>query len=215
MTEAEWLECRDPQKMLDFLRGKASNRKLRLFLVASCLRALEHFYLPELQEAVEWGELYTDGHATEEDLAPARETVVVWMGEMCETLNNLAGAVAFTVNRGALNVEAGQEAVRLITAMYQVGIEDSSGQEDYPAQCHFLRDLFAFRPVFLDPAWLTPSVKAVAQGLYEAHRFEDLPILADALEEAGCASREVLEHCRSPGPHVRGCWVVDLILGKG
>jgi len=61
----------------------------------------------------------------------------------------------------------------------------------------------------------TPAVLHLAQAIYDDRAFDQLPILADALQEAGCTSREVLDHCRSPGPHVRGCWVVDLILGKG
>jgi hypothetical protein len=67
----------------------------------------------------------------------------------------------------------------------------------------------------LDPAWRTPAVLQLAQALYDDRAFDQLPILADALEEAGCTSRDVLDHCRGPGPHVRGCWVVDLVLGKG
>jgi hypothetical protein len=71
-----------------------------------------------------------------------------------------------------------------------------------------------FRPVAVDPFWLTPSVVAVAQSIYEDRRFEDMPILADALEEAGCHDADILAHCRSEGPHFRGCWAVDLLLGK-
>ena len=65
-----------------------------------------------------------------------------------------------------------------------------------------------------DPSWLTSTVLALAGGIYEERAFDRLPILADALMDAGCANDDVLNHCRSDGPHVRGCWVVDLILGK-
>src|SRR5262245_46122343 len=80
-----------------------------------------------------------------------------------------------------------------------------------------LRCLFGelFRPITFDPTWRTPAVLHLAQSIYDDQAFDQLPILADALEEAGCASRELLDHCRSPGPHVRGWWVVDLALGKG
>jgi hypothetical protein len=71
-----------------------------------------------------------------------------------------------------------------------------------------------FRPVAFDPAWRTPNVTAIAQTIYEDRRFEDMPILADALEEAGCTSADILDHCRQPGEHARGCWLVDLILEK-
>ena len=69
-------------------------------------------------------------------------------------------------------------------------------------------------PVSLDPSWLTPTVKALASAIHEENVFDRMPILADALEDAGSTNQEVLAHCRQPGVHVRGCWVVDLILGK-
>jgi hypothetical protein len=62
--------------------------------------------------------------------------------------------------------------------------------------------------------WNCGTVVKLAQGIYEDRRFEDLPILADALEEAGCQEQSVLDHLRGPGPNVRGCWPLDLILGR-
>jgi hypothetical protein len=84
-------------------------------------------------------------------------------------------------------------------------------------QAALLRDIFGplpFRPVTLDPSWLTPTVTALAQGIYQDRTFNDLPILADALEEADCTSHDLLPHLRGPGEHVRGCWALDLLLGK-
>jgi hypothetical protein len=74
-----------------------------------------------------------------------------------------------------------------------------------------------FRPVTVDPGWLRWSwgtVPAIARHIYEDRAFHDLPILADALEDAGCGDGDILAHCRCAEPHGRGCWVVDLILGK-
>jgi hypothetical protein len=74
-----------------------------------------------------------------------------------------------------------------------------------------------FRPITVDPAcmsWHNATVPAIAQRIYDERTFHDLPILADALEEAGCINPDILAHCRGGGEHVRGCWVVDLILGK-
>ncbi|HEY1378110.1 MAG TPA: hypothetical protein VGF55_15015 [Gemmataceae bacterium] len=74
-----------------------------------------------------------------------------------------------------------------------------------------------FRPVAVDPAWLAwnhGTVPAIARRVYDERAFHDLPILADALEDAGCTDADILAHCRQGGEHVRGCWVVDLILGK-
>ena len=65
-----------------------------------------------------------------------------------------------------------------------------------------------------DPRWRTEHTVGIAAKMYEDRDFAALPILADALEEAGCDSDTILTHCREPGVHVRGCWVVDLVLGK-
>jgi hypothetical protein len=83
-------------------------------------------------------------------------------------------------------------------------------------QCHLLRDIFGnpFRPVCVDSAWLASTVLSLATGIYQERAFDRMPILADALQDAGCDNEDILNHCRQPGEHVRGCWVVDLLLGK-
>ncbi|MBX9585326.1 MAG: hypothetical protein K2X87_33890 [Gemmataceae bacterium] len=92
----------------------------------------------------------------------------------------------------------------------------SSGDHD-PEQCAWLRCIFGnpFRPVVFDPEWRTSTVVALARGMYEGRDFAPMPVLADALQDAGCEHADILAHCRGNGPHVRGCWVVDLVLGKG
>ncbi|MBA4192544.1 MAG: hypothetical protein C0467_31640 [Planctomycetaceae bacterium] len=80
-----------------------------------------------------------------------------------------------------------------------------------------VRDVFGnpFSLLTADAAWLTSTVLALAAGIYESRDFSAMPILADALQEAGCGNDDILTHCRDAnGVHVRGCWVVDLILGK-
>lgn len=79
------------------------------------------------------------------------------------------------------------------------------------------RDIFSnpFRPVAFDPSWRTSTAVGLAQSMYESRAFDRMPILADALQDAGCTNEDVLSHCRDPKQvHVRGCWVVDLLLGK-
>ena len=80
-----------------------------------------------------------------------------------------------------------------------------------------LRDIFGnpFRPVSINSTCLTSTVRGLAEGIYAERAFDRMPILADALEDAGCDNADILAHCRGDGPHVRGCWVVDLVLGKG
>jgi hypothetical protein len=87
------------------------------------------------------------------------------------------------------------------------------------AQTLLLREVFPnpFRPMQIDRAWLSwndGTIPKLAQAIYDERRFADLPILGDALEEAGCTDADILAHCRGGGEHVRGCWVVDLLLGK-
>jgi hypothetical protein len=86
----------------------------------------------------------------------------------------------------------------------------------FPAVATLIRCVFGnpFRPVTLDPQWRTSTVVDLARGIYDDRAFDRMPILADALQDAGCDSADALDHCRGPGPHVRGCWVVDLVLGK-
>ena len=83
-------------------------------------------------------------------------------------------------------------------------------------QCQLLRDIFRnpFRPLTIDPRWLTSTVVDLATAIYQEKAFDRMPILADALTDAGCDNEEIIAHCRSAGPHVRGCWVVDLLLDK-
>jgi len=71
-----------------------------------------------------------------------------------------------------------------------------------------------FRPNTFSSDWRTDTAVTLAHSMYESGDFSVMPILADALQDAGCENEDVLNHCRSEGPHVRGCWVVDLVLGK-
>ena len=79
-----------------------------------------------------------------------------------------------------------------------------------------LRCIFGnpFRPVAFAPHWRSETAVSLATGIYDERAFDRLPILADALEEAGCDNADVLAHCRGDGPHARGCWVVDGVLGR-
>jgi hypothetical protein len=191
MTESEWLECTDPQKMLEFLRGKLSERKLLLFECACSRRVLNLMYDSVSQTAVERAEAFAEG---------------------C-----LSSPSLFQFGRLNLFVASPSKATRLAS---QVG---SSPESERPYQVLLLRDIFAnpFRHVSIEPTWQTPTVNRLAVAAYEERHLPSgeldtarLVILADALEESGCDSADILTHLRGPGPHVRGCWVVDLLLGK-
>jgi hypothetical protein len=95
------------------------------------------------------------------------------------------------------------------------GLANGTGEQH--EQARLTRCVFGnpFRPVTLSPSWITSTVDALARQMYESQDFSPMPILADALQDAGCDSDDVLSHCRGTGPHTLGCWVVDLVLGKG
>jgi hypothetical protein len=91
-----------------------------------------------------------------------------------------------------------------------------SGESENAALVTGLRDICGnpFRPVPVDPSWLTSDVLALASGIYSEGAFDRMPILADALQDAGYDNDDVLNHCRQPGEHTKGCWAIDLLLGK-
>jgi hypothetical protein len=206
MTEAEWLACTEPTPMLEFLRGKASDRKLRLFACACC-RRIWHLLVDEHnREVVEQTE------AGDERLSPPQAS-----HSEAITLSQLAVrfAIEALLEDRWVNVPA-----MCARAASGGGVDPNRMNVEMASQCCLLRDIFGplpFRPVAIDPAWLRwnhGTVPAVARRVYEDRAFNDLPILADALEDAGCTDADILAHCRSGGGHVRGCWALDLLLGR-
>jgi hypothetical protein len=213
VTEVEWLSCTNPHAMLAFLRGKASERQLRLFACACC-RDIWELITSELgRNAVEASEEYAAGRIRRKDLIERR-------AQAQRHESDLAHWAAMAASRP--EVAAGWVAHLAADARDRPGIHRSYAPtaKPSPRQCQHLRDIFGplpFRSVALDPAWLAWSggtVVNLAQAINDGRRFGDLPILADALEEAGCTDADILVHLRSPGPHVRGCWALDLLTGR-
>jgi hypothetical protein len=211
--------------MLDFLRGKSSDRKLRLFTVACC-RRIWHLLIDERSKhAVLVVERDADMTSRSEEVDVAfndSENAFRILEQITARHADAAGA-AHDLTAFCDDMTEKATSTALATANASGYLEDASDfayqkdvEVEYSHQCSLLRDIFGnlFRPVTLVPAWRTPAVVQLAKGIYDDRRFEDLPILADALEEAGCREQSVLDHLRSPGPHVRGCWPLDLILGR-
>jgi hypothetical protein len=230
MTEAEWLACACPRRMLDEHqwqlppRPAFSDRKLRLFACACCRQVWHQFTDPRSQQAVEVAEAYADGAATENQryrAANANQDL------HDENESNPEGLRLSLASSGCImpTIHANSLAWRY----ERVGVPPAE-------QAALLRDIFGnpFRPVatvrlgithwhvapdahVVSPPWMEwndGTIPRLARTIYDGRRFEDLPILADALEDAGCDNADILQHCRGPGPHTRGCWVVDLLLGK-
>jgi hypothetical protein len=211
MTEQEWLECADPQKMLEFLRGKASERKLRLFACAWCRSVWDLLVEDLFRAAVEAAERFADGLASRKDLAAAKKA----SGAALEG-HGLAGVSGPAYCALACAWSTTRTPVASAT-LYPMWVFTEEAQRKL--QASILRDLFGnpFRPVAVNPTWLAwnrGTVVKLAQDIYDQRDFDRLPILADALEEAGCTDADILTHCRGPGPHVRGCWPVDLALAR-
>jgi hypothetical protein len=286
MTEAEWLAATDPMPLLTFLRGRGSERKLRLFAVVVCRRVWHVFVDKRSRAAVETGERYADGEADAAELEAASAAAWDVKGEGLAVEDELRERDAPPRERKPLEVRLwGAEAAawpaaadtdraargsslvvqgiasREVEADYyrraweQPAVTEGSEDErelmssdpgvrqaafarflergerergemqerasaaqmrEEHAQCDLLRDIFGnpFRPVTADPAWLTPTALSLARQMYESRDFSAMSILADALQDAGCGDEAVLSHCRGDKPHVRGCWVVDVVLGK-
>ncbi len=201
MMEQEWLAWwAAPTRMLEHLRGKASDRKLRLFAVACCRGHRGRLHDERSRRAVLVAERFADRTASLAELKAAR--VEAW-----EAARELRTPETWAAAEAA-DLDA------------RFAAHTAAGQTGWARQRHLLHDLFGnpFRPSRLAPLWLRwngGTVVAMARGIYEGHAFEDLPFLADALEEAGCTDERILAHCRSRREHVRGCWVLDLLRGKG
>jgi hypothetical protein len=193
MTEAQWLTCDEPSDMLAFVANDLSPRKELMFVLA-CSRKIQ--LLPELEgkAQMELLERYAEGQVGREEL------------------ESLAPVLGFLVRR-----------LPGLASDYTQDWAVSAGEGRYAT--NVLRDLFnPFHPVAFDAQWLTWNegrIAHLAQAAYQTRCDDEsidrdrLLVLADAFEEAGCTDFNILDHLRGPGPHVRGCWALDMILGKG
>jgi hypothetical protein len=214
--------------MLEFLRGKGSDRKLRLFAVACCRRVWHLLADERSRTAVEVAEQYADGEATREELRIARDDGRAAHADTVTAVRGGAGHLslpaAYVAHRIARRkvVQAVRDAVAYCpsAASRSHSASDPHYKAAFSEQAVLLHDLFGplpFRPVTVPPdvlAWNDRLVVRLAGAIYDGRRWGDMPILADALLDAGCDNEELMAHCRGDGPHVRGCWAIDLILGK-
>jgi hypothetical protein len=229
MTESEWLTVADPEPMLTFLRseaGLASERKLRLFACACCRQIWD--LLPDRRGrvAVEVAESFADGRVSRLELATAVSAALRPAGQAAqEAYFAVYWAAKSRVGESVLNTcyaAAGAAGRSAPAAKQNPGAAYNNARDAATrGQADLLREIFGnpFRQApELDPAWLSwnnGTVRALAEAVYEDRDFDLLPVLADALEEAGCADADVLAHCRRGGKHVRGCWVLDLLRDAG
>ncbi len=224
MTEAESEAWGDNLRVQGFLQARERSRKARLFACACCRAVWGGLGPDRLRRAVEAAELYADGACTRKDMDRAHSMA-------CESALR---ARPHTMTRPPAHLAATPEEARLRLAAgaahphepFHVGqlrfltADEALAEASLP----ILRDLFGdpARPASLAPACRTAVAVSLAQAAYEQRELPSghleparLAVCSDALEEAGCTDAGILSHLRSAGPHVRGCWAVDLILGKG
>ncbi|HVS36989.1 MAG TPA: hypothetical protein VMS17_15620 [Gemmataceae bacterium] len=239
MTEEEWLRCEDPRPRADYLFDRANARKLRLWACACGREVIPLYENPLIGEVLNRFESVAEGNqsreeqqrplsqlqwAAEEEQAAGfyRAVAGIAHSQWIEMVKGYEGHFAL----GLLHLTAAQADSACPTAEWEGPTDpptDPNWRSIYSAargrQSALARDIFGnpFRPVAVDPAWLAwndGAIRRMAQAIYDNGAFNRLPLLADALEDAGCTDADILGHCRGGGEHVRGCWVVDLLLGK-
>ncbi len=203
MTEDQWRACTDPRAIHDYHRFKKDPRRFRLLTVACMRMALPPD--PLVTHVLDVAEGFADGVASRADFLAARKRV----RQAEKDKHPHAGLLG---RYGGVTDDA----------MEGLSVAVEKARRKYPTggkavECGLIRCIFGnpHRPTAFDPKWLTPTVVALAGGIDAERAFDRMPVLADALEEAGCDEAEILRHCRGVGPHARGCWVVDGLLGKG
>jgi hypothetical protein len=227
MTEAEWHECDDPDRIMAYLEECASERKLCLLCGACCRRVWHLLETESLRQAVDIFERFADGEIDDETFRVAGSTthpLSNYRDEMFSgQLREQVMWAAYALN-AAMFARPGYGYRK---AMEFLGYAAHPGEnQDRAVQIELIREVFGnpFRPAEVQPVWLSwcdSIIVKLAADIYDERSLPAgildglrLQILADALEEAGCNDETLLAHCRKPGEHVRGCWVVDLLLGK-
>jgi hypothetical protein len=202
MTEAEWLAAADPLRLLQQVQPRASDRKLRLFACACLRRAWQLLTDPRARRAVEVAEALADSTT-----AAAEWQQIVHLSER-ECRGQANGAVGLLVSARPFEAAAG------VVAALGVLRPDEPLHQAHLLRCIFGNPFRSLPP--LSTHWFVMgggTVWSLAEQIYTAGAFDQVGILGDALEEAGCTRADLLGHCRAPG-HARGCWAVDLLLGK-
>jgi hypothetical protein len=231
MKQADWLTGSNPDTMVAFLADRASDRQWRLF-TAGCLREVGHLLIEHrTRQAFLVLQAFADGQKTEEELAVANRTAAAAHGHLFSSgfprgnydrriLPRVEAAHQALVRATMPGLNPRSQAVVVSSTLRFADYHDPAWRQRISkTQCDLLRDLFGnpFRPVRVPKRWLRTigqQAAEVARAIYDDRSFDELGILADALLDADCPRDELVRHCRENGPHGRGCWVVDALLGK-
>jgi hypothetical protein len=209
MNEMRWRVCDDPVQMLAGVRDGAGHRRLRLFACGCCrVLGMSGPDSPRAR-AVEVAERHADARAGDLELRAALDAA-----EAAEPTHANEWPWKYVCDLCFKELYVADPSAQLAAGALAEGAAQRVPERDLV--CAVLRDIFGnpFRPVAFDPAWRTEHTAGIASKMYEERDFAGMLILADALEDAGCDNLDILGHCRGPGPHVLGCWVVDQLLKK-
>jgi hypothetical protein len=217
--------------MLEQMPGICATRRQGLWAVACCRRVWPLFSeaCRELLEAIEVSLERTDHLVGRADATKWKEVLnleFIWSRAAEQTPTGRALRAVWSLHIQLYKGAVGE--VADAAAIEETGFVPGTIGQDYPLRYReiwrreqgthaaLLREVFGnpFRTLSLSPNWRTDTVLILARQTYDSRDFSAMPILADALQDAGCDNEDILSHCRSDGPHVRGCWVVDLVLGK-
>ncbi len=225
MTESEWSTATSFRPLLSHLieqdgvtRTRAGRRRLTLFGCACLRRLLAVVPVAPFRDAIEFAEAHADAPQTDEALQNRAKEFQKAM-RAPEVFAAVPEGMFIPIDTRTwflLRAKKLAENIRIIAETTASSAADIV-RDAPPGEPALLRDIFGnpFRPAAIDPSWLTSTVLALARGIYEDRAFDQLPILADALQDAGCDCDDILNHFRDPNAtHVRGCWALDLILGK-
>jgi hypothetical protein len=201
------------QAIPNVARTRAGRRKLRLAGCGCCRVFWQLFRTKRNRAAIELAERYADGLVRKPD-ALAASRAARWGEWVWSRADRRATRAARAVLESAI-----WTAARAGEFLLSPALDSRRGcpvEEARRRAANVFRDLFGnpFRPPRLEAAWRTRLAVDLARGIYDDRAPDRLPILADALEEAGCDDMQLLEHCRGDAVHVRGCWVVDWILER-
>jgi hypothetical protein len=237
MDEREWLTCTNPYRMLAYLTGKASDRKLRLFGVACCRKLWHLLEDGRSRLAVEAAEALadrpTDDSGRYREVRDAAHIVAAalhagvlqaddprsraWTEARAYAANAACGTLSTPKYVGCLAAAVSRAVKRWAQTR---GLPPRpTAKKERANQCDVLRDLLGnpFQEVVIDASWLAwhgGLIASMATMMYQERVFDQMPFLGDALEEAGCTNATILNHCRQPANHARGCHVIDLLLCK-
>lgn len=230
MTETEWLACQNPIAPVVFVAPTANPRKMRLYFCACCARVLaatpqsrrlfRGYYagsFEQLERALGVVEQFAEGLVSADALARARADA----RDALYVPPSIDYGGETDLWREVSAVEAAAADKPVPETVVAARLRATEGQvpraEHDRWQAAVLRDIVGnpFRPVEFDPMWRTDTAQTLARQMYDSRDFGAMPILADALQDAGCENEDVLNHCRDASHvHVRGCWVLDAVLGR-